>query len=222
MWVSFSFCICNWHMHIIHFLWLPGSFQTSFRKMFTTGKTRVKICAFAMCCQWLPPAMQHKLSQNCHRKYLAKVPLRPNGAQSLVLPACKKWTNPSYWCLSALLRRWGHNSVKTAWALSLYFPDKLHLEQNTICRPNYLELPLLYRELMNWSTQYVIHLYSRSVCFTKSDQMSPECISVNLYFKGQISVVSCLERQFAKARNWFLESTNFSQAATLLCFSSSI
>ena len=78
-----------------------------------------------------------------------------------------------YWCLSALLRRWGHNSVITAWALSLYFPDKLHLERNNFCRPNYQELHLLYRELMNWSANYIIHLYSRSVYFTIADRQKP-------------------------------------------------
>jgi len=76
----------------------------------------------------------------------------------------------------------------TAWALSLYFPDKLHLERNNFCRPNYQELHLLYRELMNWSANYIIHLYSRLVCFTIADQMSHERISANLYFKGQVSV----------------------------------
>jgi len=59
------------------------------------------------------------------------------------------------------LCRWGRNSVVTAWDLSLYFPDKLHLERNTFCRPNYQELNLLYREMMDWSSNYIVHLYSR-------------------------------------------------------------
>jgi len=56
---------------------------------------------------------------------------------------------------------WGHNSVIVAWALALHFPDKLHLERNTFCRPNWGELNLLYYELVDWSPNYIVHLYSR-------------------------------------------------------------
>jgi hypothetical protein len=41
------------------------------------------------------------------------------------------------------------------------YPDLIHVENKTFVRPNYTQLPLLFKMNFDWSKNYAIHLYIR-------------------------------------------------------------
>lgn len=57
--------------------------------------------------------------------------------------------------------QWAYHSTILPCKLSKQYPDLLHVENKTFVRPNYTQLPLLFKKNFNWSQNYGIHLYIR-------------------------------------------------------------
>jgi hypothetical protein len=57
--------------------------------------------------------------------------------------------------------QWAHHSTIVPNRLSLMHPDLIHVENKTFVRPNYTQLPLLFKMNFDWSKNYAIHLYIR-------------------------------------------------------------
>ena len=56
---------------------------------------------------------------------------------------------------------WGISSVQTPRALWQLFPDRIHVVEMLMARPNWLEYQMLHRGFFDWSKHYTVHLTTR-------------------------------------------------------------
>ena len=60
-------------------------------------------------------------------------------------------------------RNWNFNSVKYPLTIAKRYPESIHIEVNTIYRPNSHEVKWIFKKnrLWNWTGSYGMHLYYR-------------------------------------------------------------
>jgi hypothetical protein len=58
--------------------------------------------------------------------------------------------------------RWDYNCAQVSYELAQKHPDLVHIEQRKLTTPDYLDRHLLFKEVINWSDLYVIHLMIQS------------------------------------------------------------
>lgn len=57
--------------------------------------------------------------------------------------------------------QWAFHSTILPYKISKKHPHIIHVENKTFVRPNYTQLPLLFKLNFDWSNNYAIHLYIR-------------------------------------------------------------
>ena len=57
---------------------------------------------------------------------------------------------------------WVENSLQVPYRLSKKYPNLIHVEGYNFTRPNWNQLPMIFEQNYDWSTNYAMHMYIRA------------------------------------------------------------
>ncbi|CBY20775.1 unnamed protein product [Oikopleura dioica] len=85
-------------------------------------------------------------------------------ANSIILAKKNTWFMKRWlWEYRYYDQTWSSQSCFAPWSIWHLFPDSIHIVKNTLLRPNWEEIALIYKKRWNWRHNYSIHLFSRFI-----------------------------------------------------------